>query len=124
MILYRWALLVLARHSYPLLGDFNLIVFLSIVIPIEEVSRYSKGSCREKMSWAFVVVVGLNLKVVLSMVREYFDKLSTSSHHDKLGFSKFTKSKIFLVFKTCHSMRWFLWGERKPCGGVHEWRET
>jgi len=23
--------------------------------------------------------------------------------------SKITKSKIFLVFQTCHSMRWFLW---------------
>jgi hypothetical protein len=48
-------------------------MFLSIVIPTEKVSRYSKESCREKMSWEdlthsaeprrgeLVVVVAVNL---------------------------------------------------------------
>jgi hypothetical protein len=58
---------------------------------------------RDRRRGELVAVVGLNLKAVLSMVRE--------PHNDKKNLfqkSKITKSKIFIVFQTCHSMRWFL----------------
>ncbi len=61
------------------------------------------------------VVYGLNLKGILSMVRE--------PHHDKKLISKIKIQKYFLGFQTCHSMWWFLGFTRKLCGGVHEWRE-
>jgi hypothetical protein len=42
-------------------------------------------------------------------------------HHDKKLMSKIKKS--FLCFKRAIQCGGFWAFERKPCGGVHEWRE-